>query len=130
MDILDKLESQKHCAQPPAAQHTMYHYDNYLRIGSQTRKDYLRWSIFNMFCCCFCWPFAIPAMIYSTLAWQRDRENDVHATEHYTRRAYRFNMVTTVLGAGVLAGCMLFVAWQWTFNETFEKELSNQTITK
>ena len=85
--------------------------NNYQRVDSsrRPRNDYFYWSVFNMFCCC--WQFAIPAMIYALLARDKHRSGDVQGGEHYTKRAYHFNVLATVMGATALVFCVVFMMW-------------------
>ncbi|XP_074646305.1 proline-rich transmembrane protein 1-like [Tubulanus polymorphus] len=64
--------------------------------------DHLVWSILMIFCC---WPFSIPAIIYSCNVRDASRTGDLPKAESASRNAKCWNI------AALVTGLLLNIAW-------------------
>ena len=55
-------------------------------------KDFLKWSIINVFLCCF---FGVPALVYSIKSRRMRRKMNYPKAKHYSIRCLIMNIIAT-----------------------------------
>ena len=78
-----------------------------ISTNKTTPNSYIGWSIFNLICCNFV--LGIFSLIFSFKTTSRLIDGRLDHAKHNSQMAFRFNVLSTVLGAIEFIICLLFL---------------------